>query len=155
LLRPSQTQRLNQRLSSFKIDLEDFKIIKHLGRGCFGRVELVQEQVTNNSFAAKIISTKNMKAGDRQSLIREIEILAQMNHFAVLSLRGYQLPTDLSKQSAATLTDYMVNGSLETVMKKASTPSGLKGWDLTQKYITMIGVAAGMQYLHTCNRKSN
>jgi serine/threonine protein kinase len=43
--------------------------------------------------------------------------------------------------------DFMANGSLETVIEEDDR----KGWDLTQKYIMIIRIAAGMQYLHACN----
>jgi serine/threonine protein kinase len=43
----------------------------------------------------------------------------------------------------------MEHGSLETIVR--DPPADLKGWDLTQKYIAIIGIAAGMQYLHGSN----
>ena len=137
-------------LSSFQIHTTDYQKVRKLGHGSYGRVDLVSHRDTGEYYAMKLISTENMSADDILGLKREIEILAKVKHGAVLSLRGYQLPKR-SRHTAAILTDYMANGSVEGLLRKERKDTAPHGWNLTTKFIVLIGVAAGMQYLHGLN----
>jgi serine/threonine protein kinase len=129
-------------LSAFQINFQrDYRVVKELGSGAFGSVKLVKHRVTKHLYAAKLIPTADMTKADRIALQREAQLLAHTNHPALLCLRGYG--NDSSTRSAVILTDYMPHGSVATVAKDSPGE-----WTPTRRFIAVVGVAAGMQYLH-------
>jgi serine/threonine protein kinase len=135
-------------LGTFKISFkDDYNSIRRLGQGAYGKVELVEHRETKRQYAAKFISLEGMSDDDRTCVNREIQILAKANHGAVLCLRGCGKVSQT--HSVVILTDYMANGSVDTVLRKAKRNEPPKGWNFTRKYITVVGIAAGMQYLHS------
>lgn len=75
---------------------ENYKAIKLLGKGSFGEVLLCCNRSTGMQCAVKIISKGNVKrTSDRESLLREIELLKELDHPHIMKLfeffedRGY------------------------------------------------------------------
>lgn len=133
-------------LESFDSQYHDFQRIQKLGEGSFGRVELIRHAETQRCYAAKFIATDRMTADDHKSLRREIEILQQANHQAILPLHDARHTSD--DCCTILFTSHMRNGSLEDVLRNEREGSAPSDWNWTQRFITVIGIAAGMQYLH-------
>jgi serine/threonine protein kinase len=120
----------------------NFQTLHELGRGACGVVNLVKHTQTKQVYAAKLITPGDGRGRDLLSVHREVEILATVAHGAVLSLRG-------ETYSAATkctvfLTDYMPNGSCFDIANRPGID-----WTPTRRFIVLLGVAAGMKYLHS------
>ncbi|OHT05790.1 hypothetical protein TRFO_26388 [Tritrichomonas foetus] len=143
---------ISPKLSSYQIRISDFEKNKKLGKGSYGQVDLVTNVNTGECFAMKIIEFENFSDDDVQSFAREVEIMAEASHPAVLKLKGFSLP-NRKRQYATILTPFMSNGSLEHILyhERKNDSSITKYWDLTQKLSVILGVAAGMQYLHHVN----
>lgn len=130
-----------------EIDPTEYQKIRKLGQGSYGRVNLVEHQDSHRQFAMKLMALEDVEPNDVQYLRREIEIMTQLKNDAVLSLIGFSFPKG-SKGDAVILTKYMQNGSVERMTRKESGGSAPADWDLTRKFIVLIGCASGMRYLH-------
>ena len=62
------------------IILKDYTIIKDIGEGNFGKVELSILNTTNEQYAIKILNKQKLKSQTKSSSFNEIEILSKLNH---------------------------------------------------------------------------
>ena len=70
--------------------LSDFKIIKQLGIGSFGRVLLVQHNKTKVQYALKVLDKgKQMNEQDKENFLREVEIMYKIHHPNIVKLFGH------------------------------------------------------------------
>ena len=70
--------------------ISDFTLIKELGRGSFGRVLLVQHNITQAQYAIKAIDKRNIvNYQERNYFRREIEIMYRIHHPNVVKLFGH------------------------------------------------------------------
>lgn len=70
--------------------LEDFNLLKPLGKGKFGRVYKAKERKTNYTVALKVIQKSELeKCNVEVQLRREIEIQSELNHPNILHLFGF------------------------------------------------------------------
>lgn len=60
--------------------LKDFKVIKKLGEGSYGKVYQVNRIKTGQIFALKEIQVQKMNKGDLQNTLNEIRILCSFQH---------------------------------------------------------------------------
>ena len=71
------SSRLEKALANNKkiVDINDFKFIKQIGKGAFGKVYLVQRKSTGDYYAMKIvILSKNINDKELQNLMNEIDV---------------------------------------------------------------------------------
>lgn len=69
---------------------EQYKGIKILGKGSFGEVILSRDKHTGQEFAIKVISKKQVKRKtDKQSLLREVELLKMLDHINIMKLYNF------------------------------------------------------------------
>lgn len=70
--------------------LEDFRFVKELGQGRFGKVVKAKEHKTNYTVALKILQkTQLQKLSAEVQLKREIEIQSELDHRNILRLYGF------------------------------------------------------------------
>jgi serine/threonine protein kinase len=87
--------------------------------------------------------------GDHLRFLREAELLAKVDHPCILKLRYLIVtpPSDLNSGEIKLLSDYYPKGSLSDWLdrnKHANYPTS----HATQKLFILVGIAAGMRYLH-------
>lgn len=130
-------------LSDFIVNLNDYEVVKSLGEGSSGVVQLVKFKASEKLFAAKTFKHELENTQQQQSFFREIESFSKVKNPAVLSLIGFSL-LDFKKQHLPTIiTNYMPKGSLDRmILNKYNFTS-------SQKYIILLGIAEGMKYLHS------
>lgn len=61
--------------SSYGSSMEDFQVIKEIGRGSYGTVYKVQSQIDNRPYALKKIEMKHLKSKHQLSALKEVKIL--------------------------------------------------------------------------------
>ena len=139
-------------VSDLLIDPKDYEVIQMIGNGSYGAVYLVKSKSNDFLYSMKYIQCQMMNHIQKQYLTREIEIMAKATHPALLSLRGYSLPSSDNNTSVATIiTDYMSKGSLFQMIQLEQQHVAPFNYNNTTKNIIIIGIAAGMKYLHNKN----
>jgi serine/threonine protein kinase len=135
-------------LSGLIINFEDYEKVKRIGHGRFGVVELFENKSERKQWAVKNIMDEGEL--DYGRLIREVSILALLNHPCIMGIIGWSLPNEECK-AVRIATEYASNGSIEDVLariKKGDTPSF---WTHENISCMIVGLVLGMKYIHTCN----
>lgn len=98
-----------------KVTINDFNVIKLLGRGSFGKVLLVEKKDSKELFALKILNKKDILANDQLNHIQnERKILEKARHPFLISLE-YAFQTD---DRIYLVMKYMRGGELFHHLKK-------------------------------------
>ncbi|KAL8127950.1 RAF-like serine/threonine-protein kinase 20 [Apium graveolens] len=126
----------------------DLEELRELGSGTFGTVyhgnwrgsEVAIKRISNRCFAGKPLEQERM----RDDFWNEAINLADLHHPNVVAFYGVVL--DGPGDSVATVTEYMVNGSLRTALQKNE-----KSLDKRKRILIAMDVAFGMEYLHGKN----
>lgn len=133
-------------------DTKHFNLTKQkLGEGAFGRVFVVERVNDKTKFAAKMIDPKGMLNGiDQLRFLRESQILNKLKHPAIVKFYGINFHSfeDNSKLEPTILTEFVINGSLKSVLEKERQNKCDKRWNATAKYICLLGIVDAMRYLH-------
>ncbi|CAI9100951.1 OLC1v1038144C1 [Oldenlandia corymbosa var. corymbosa] len=123
----------------------DLEEIRELGSGTFGTVyygkwrgtDVAIKRINDRCFAGKPSEELRMK----DDFWNEANILADLHHPNVVAFYGVVL--DGPDGSFATVTEYMVNGSLRTALQKSE-----RNLDKRKRILIAMDVAFGMEYLH-------
>ncbi|KAM0947128.1 putative transferase, protein kinase RLK-Pelle-LRR-XI-2 family [Dioscorea sansibarensis] len=113
--------------------------------GQYYRVELddgfvvAVKRIENNLEGASPMRHSN---AFKRQVQRELELLAKVKHENVMSLRGFVRDHD----RFSLVYDYILNGSLEDVMKKVRSQQLRIGWDVRHRIA--VGIVKGLRYLH-------
>jgi serine/threonine protein kinase len=81
------------------------------------------------------------------NFIREVELLVKLNHPCVLRIVGYSFPSEST--CAEIHTEYAENGSLASVLKRATRNPKPSFWTPTGKAIAICGIVLGMRDIHS------
>jgi len=139
---------LLQRLQTIKnADLEE---LRELGSGTFGTVyhgkwrgtDVAIKRIKNSCFMGKPSEQERLRA----DFWREACMLAQLHHPNVVAFYG--IVPDGPGGTLATVTEYMVNGSLKQVLQKKDR---YRTFDHRKRLIISMDAAFGMEYLHGKN----
>lgn len=84
---------------------------------------------------------------DEKRLFREIGILSQLHHRAILPFIGFSISQSPGEPSVI-ITGRATNGNLKTIIEKEFSGHKPKEWNITKKWICLYGIAKGMEYCH-------
>ncbi|KAH9297183.1 hypothetical protein KI387_028865, partial [Taxus chinensis] len=126
----------------------DLEELRELGSGTFGTVyhgkwrgtDVAIKRIKNSCFMGKPFEQERLRA----DFWREAQILAQLHHPNVVAFYG--VVPDGPGGTLATVTEYMVNGSLKQVLHRKD-----RGIDQRKRLIISMDTAFGMEYLHGKN----
>nr|KYP36094.1 Serine/threonine-protein kinase CTR1 [Cajanus cajan] len=126
----------------------DLEELTELGSGTFGTVyhgkwrgtDVAIKRITDRCFAGKPSEQERMRSDFWNEAIK----LADLHHPNVVAFYGVVL--DGPGGSVATVTEYMVNGSLRNSLQKSE-----RNLDKRKRLLIAMDVAFGMEYLHGRN----
>lgn len=139
---------MSRRVTSFEVNLADYKRVSYdqIGSGSYGSVYKVQYIKTGEIRAYKVLKEQTNVDADK---IREINIMAQLNHPTFIQFFGYS-PIDFAKNQRLTIfMEYAENKSLYHYIFEQ--PDDQSKQDNTKIQIILIGIARGMMLLHQKN----
>eukprot|EP00252_Welwitschia_mirabilis_P006111 TRINITY_DN1682_c0_g2_i1.p1 TRINITY_DN1682_c0_g2~~TRINITY_DN1682_c0_g2_i1.p1 ORF type:complete len:1496 (-),score=345.43 TRINITY_DN1682_c0_g2_i1:320-4807(-) len=126
----------------------DLEELRELGCGTFGTVfygkwrgsDVAIKRIKNSCF----IGTPSMQGRMRADFWREACILSKLHHPNVVAFYG--VVPDGPGGTLATVTEYMVNGSLKQVLQRKD-----RSIDRRKRWLITMDAAFGMEYLHSKN----
>ncbi|KAK4265307.1 hypothetical protein QN277_026375 [Acacia crassicarpa] len=126
----------------------DLEELRELGSGTFGTVyhgkwrgtDVAIKRINDRCFAGKASEQERMRADFWNEAIK----LADLHHPNVVAFYGVVL--DGPGGSVATVTEFMVNGSLRNALQKSE-----RNLDKRKRVLIALDVAFGMEYLHGKN----
>ena len=69
------------------MSLNDFEIIKELGKGSFGIVYLIKRKIDNSLYALKQVKLSKMEKKEKISSLNEIRLLASISHPNIIAYK--------------------------------------------------------------------
>lgn len=125
-------------------DMKDF-----LGKGGFG--EVLKGTWADSVVAIKVIKDKNPTDYDVLDFVLEIALLSRLNHPNVMRFwRGCAMLSG-GQRSLLMVTEYIERGGLSGVLHGHGGPRLKQDFSIPQVLVLAMGIARGMQYLHSCH----
>lgn len=124
----------------FKTSIEFYKIKQKIGKGCFGKVYLATQLLTNTSVALKAIPKTNIKNKDaRKKIEKEVEILKRVNNSSYI-IKLFEVFED--SNYVYLVFEYLVNGDLVKYFKKNPL------FEEQEQKTFFKKIVKGIEYLH-------
>lgn len=122
--------------------LDLYKKEKHLGKGGYGKVDLMENIETKQKLARKkIFFDSSDEETSTKRIEQEINILKFVNHPTIVKLYGYKY----QEKKIYIFMEYAKNESLQKYLYNNKTKKSFKN---TERQKILIGIARGMKYLH-------
>ena len=134
-------------ISEFILDLKKFRFIKPIGEGQFGKVYLVEDTENGGLYAAKVNKEECVNLIDQKTFLNEVETYSKAKYPTILRFIGH----NYFNRYPTVITEYVSNGTLENMLEKLSLAQTPPEWNGTKRYISLLGIALGMKYLHSKN----
>ena len=133
------------------VNLGEFEATdKSIGGGSLGDVIVVKEKKGGHEFACKTFKSDKFSNPDIQmSIVREAISLHQINHPAIIKLRGFNLNSFNDQKLPCIITEYIPTGSLHDVLEAERAGKPNPKWNDTKKIIAILGICHGMKNLHS------
>ena len=125
--------------------INDFILIKTLGKGSFGEVYLSVNEKSHQQYAIKKIPASNLNnAGFKKYLDNEIKIMKQLNHENIIKFHS----NIRTQNNVYLVMDYINGGSLSDYLKDYKSKFGTP---LPQKMIQYIvkQIVQALIYIHS------
>lgn len=142
--------------------VNQYKVLRKLGIGSFGKVKLVQNTLDNKKYAIKIIDLKKIKLkcitggvpnlSEAEAFQKEVAVMKKLNHSNIVSL--YEVIEDDTKDKVYLVIEYCKKGAVMSddywkselnVRKLKEIPTKLST-EKAKKYFQDL--CKGMYYLH-------
>ena len=136
-----------------KIDLSKFELLDKIGNGSFGEVFVIRDQESHQIYAIKVSIKRSRDLTEEmlKDLKQNVKISSKLNYPSIAKFIDYN-PKNMKKPNRPTIvTEYMPNGSLQKIFKQNVNRLYSIGWNNTKRYINIIGIAKGMEKLHSIN----
>ena len=135
-------------LKQFELSPDDYELIKVIGKGTFATVFSAKNTKTNSIVAIKRFNNPLEEDKERLYFMREVEIMAKMQHPCIHRLHGFYLPDKSTHLTPLIITDYMPQGDLFTMLLKEMKGKAPESWNATAKMKVALGIAVGMDKIH-------
>lgn len=138
-------------IKEYHIELKKYQPLNTIGEGEFGKVYLIENKQSKQQYAAKVIKNKCSGQSEKKSFKKEIVTYSSIKYPTISQLVGYNFHNFDSKHYPVIVTKYEPNQSLQEMLIKTKTAQAPPQWTDTAKYITLLGTALAMNYLHSIN----
>lgn len=134
---------LKNHLSGFIVTLDNYKVIRSIGKGGFGEVFEAEDVTNHNLVAVKKLLTNKLEGKQLKFFCREVEILSQTDNPFVLPFHGFTVTYPFS-----IITQFIPNYTLfDALRHKPNSPL----LSPTHKTLIAMAIANGMAHLHDLN----
>ena len=125
--------------------LSDFKILKELGKGSYGKVYTVRSYIDDNEYVMKKMELNHLKPKQQRECYREVSILKKVNHPNIIKYYS----SFLEQENLYIIMEYAENGDLFSLIKHYKRHKKLfEEFDIWRIASEILN---GLHYLHTHN----
>ena len=128
--------------------INQYKVLKKLGKGSFATIKLCQDQKTKSRYAIKIMNKamlKSRKASEGKTaydcVLEELQVLQRLEHPNIIWL--YEIINDEQKPDIYLVTEYHSRGSIGDMIKKKK-----RGLTLSTARLDFIDMLRALYYCH-------
>ena len=139
IMSQSEIEEALKPFSKWYLRHSDLKQQRRIGSGAYSEVYVGYQKSTKRVVAIKKLHAQKFSVAEFELFRREIEILSQLNHFAILSFVGVCISPPY-----LIMTEFMSGGCLFDWLRQP-----VARLDPTKLTIVALGVACGMAYLHS------
>eukprot|EP00285_Hemiselmis_virescens_P002742 CAMPEP_0173410786 /NCGR_PEP_ID=MMETSP1356-20130122/75412_1 /TAXON_ID=77927 ORGANISM="Hemiselmis virescens, Strain PCC157" /NCGR_SAMPLE_ID=MMETSP1356 /ASSEMBLY_ACC=CAM_ASM_000847 /LENGTH=288 /DNA_ID=CAMNT_0014372445 /DNA_START=240 /DNA_END=1103 /DNA_ORIENTATION=+ len=125
--------------------LKNFKDMKLIGKGSFGRVFRAIRPSDNQEYAIKEVNIKAMSQREREDAVNEVRILASVHHTAVIKYHDAFIESD----KLYIVTELAKGGDIGAKVKRHLSRKELMSEDMIWGFF--IQIVQGMRNLHAAN----
>ena len=126
------------------MSINDFEIIKELGKGAFSTVSLVKRKQDNKIYALKCVQISKISIHERQNSLNEVRLLASINHKNIISYK--ESFYNEKNQTLNIILEYADDGDLQTkIISKKKSGSIFEEKTIWSIFIQMV---KGLNELH-------
>ena len=126
------------------MSLNDFEILKELGKGSFGIVYLIKRKKDNTIYALKQVKITKMEKKEKMSSLNEIRLLASISHPNIIAYK--ESFYDEKNETLNLILEYANGGDLHSKIKEhKKTKSYFKEKTIWSIFIQML---IGLKNLH-------
>ncbi|OHS93305.1 hypothetical protein TRFO_11932 [Tritrichomonas foetus] len=134
-------------MKCYQVDLSKYQCIGKLGKGNQGVALLVKNDT--DYYALKVLTEWDRDSNFERNFSREVTVLSKLHFPSILRFIGFTKQTEILAPTI--LTNYISNGDLGSLLKKARSGKVPPIWTDTTKYIIILGLAAAMAEVHSHN----
>ena len=127
--------------------LNDFKLIKIIGKGSFGTVNIVTRKQDNKIYAMKRVNISSLSDKDMKSSFNEIRILASLGHKNIIGYKDAFF--DENSKTLNIVMEYADNGDMSQKIRYNLKHGLLFRESIIWNYL--IQTLEGLHYLHENN----
>ena len=126
------------------MSINDFEIIKQLGKGAFSTVSLVKRKQDNKIYALKCVEISKLSIHEKQNSLNEVRLLASINHKNIISYK--ESFYNEKNQTLNIILEYADDGDLQTkIISKKNSESIFEEKTIWSIFIQMV---KGLNELH-------
>lgn len=133
---------------SYEHDINEFELSKKINDGSFGSVYLAIEKKTGKNVAIKILQYISNEDVLRIKTNRELEILIQTNHPAIIKIFGY-CRKDFSGNDNLCIIMPLMKGSYHNILEDIQSGLPPPGFDNSSRQKIIYGIANALKRLHS------
>jgi NIMA (never in mitosis gene a)-related kinase len=97
------------------MSMKEFKFIKSLGKGAFGKVDLVQRKEDGQIYAIKTVKISQLNTKEQENALNEVRVLASISHPNIIGYKEAFYDSDT--QTLNIVMEYAEDGDLESKIK--------------------------------------
>ena len=126
------------------MSINDFEIIKQLGKGAFSTVSLVKRKQDNKIYALKCVQISKLSIHEKQNSLNEVRLLASINHKNIISYK--ESFYNEKNQTLNIILEYADDGDLQTkIISKKNSENIFEEKTIWSIFIQMV---KGLNELH-------
>ena len=134
----------------YLLNISNYEIFLKPKRSALSIINFVKDKRTNKKYAAKT-SLEPLDPQQQIFILREINILMQIQHPTIVHFEGVSFQDFEKVDSITIFMEYLENGSLADMIEKESLSLLNPEYDNTTRQIILVGIAYGMNLLHKSN----
>ena len=123
---------------------KDFKIVETFISKSDNLVFLVEDNNTKQKCVGKVIFKKFLNSEDQTAFLIKVQELQQLENPSISKIIGISNTNFFDEKYPTIFTEYQINQSLRQLL-----PNRWHELSNTGKYINLIGIAFGIEYLHS------